>query len=197
MCEEWRDVVDFEGKYQISNLGNFRRHPDAQNKNKYVVPKPLERKTHINRLGYPYATLSLNNKNSKKTIHQMVAAAFIDGFVYGLEINHKNGIKTDNRVSNLEITTSQDNNLHAHKIGLMPKPGKSIYHNVHIRKSYYKDSVYITYMAMVKINGKSVYIGQSKVEVEAAKMVDSYLDSIGDIQRNRNFPNLTCPTTIP
>lgn len=188
MHEIWNDVVDFEGLYQVSNLGNLRRHPDKQSTNKYRKPKPLERATHLNRLGYPYATLSKEGKSSKKTVHQLVAAAFIPGFTYGMEVNHIDGNKQNNSVSNLEACTSQDNNLHAHKNGLMPKPGKSKYHNVSIGFVRYKGTTYSFFRASVKNMGERVYLGQFQSEIEAAKAVDNYLDSIGDTRRNRNFP---------
>lgn len=188
MCEIWKDVFEYESLYQISSLGNFRRHPDKQSKNIYVTPKPLERKTHQNRLGYLYATLSRNGVMTKKTVHQMVAVAFIPNTKYGDVVNHLDGNKHNNAVTNLEVTTAQGNNLHAHKSGLITKPGVSIYHNVHIRKSKYKDKTYTYYIAKVKDNYKILINKQFTCEIEAAKAVDAFLDSIGDTQRQRNFP---------
>ena len=188
MSEIWRDIVDFEGLYQVSSLGNVRRHPDKQSKNKYVTPKPLSRALHENRDGYLYATLSRNGKACKRTVHQLVATSFLPNAVYGCVINHLNGNKKDNRVSNLEVTTHQGNNLHAHKNGLTPKPGKSVYHNVHIRLSRYKDKTYTYYVAKIKDNYKILFIKQFTCEIEAAKAVDDFLDSIGDTKRQRNFP---------
>ena len=196
MCEIWKDIPDFIGLYQVSNFGNVRRHPDKQSKNKYVTPKPLKRSTHLNRLGYLYATLSKNGKSIKKTVHQLVGAAFLNAG-YGSVINHKDGNKLNNLVGNLEITTHQGNNLHAHKLGLTPKPGASMYHNVHIRRSKYKGKTYVYYVAKVKDNYKILINKQFTDEIEAAKAVDAFLDSIGDTQRKRNFPSLKRPTTIP
>ncbi len=186
MQEEWRDVVDFEGLYQISNLGNFRKHPDKQGKSKN--PKPLARATAINYLGYEYATLSKNNKSCKKTIHQLEAAAFIVGFKYGMHINHIDGIKVNNELCNLELSNVVHNNTHAHNLSTTSKPGKSKYKNVSIRKDKRHKNPKTTYVASVKINSKRHYIGQFLNEIEAAKAVDTYLDSIGDNIRLRNFP---------
>ena len=187
MCEIWKDVVSFEGLYQVSNLGGFRRHPDKQSKNKYRNTMSLERKTHMNRLGYLYATLCKNNISSKKTIHQMVAAAFIPNFEYGDIVNHLDGDKLNNAVSNLEACTYQDNNLHAHKNGLTPKPGKSQYHNVYTHTSRNKERV-VSYSARVKDMYETVYYEKFDTEEDAAKAVDRFLDSINDTRRNRNFP---------
>ncbi|MFA7188499.1 MAG: NUMOD4 domain-containing protein [Sphaerochaetaceae bacterium] len=188
MCEIWKDIVDFEGLYQVSSLGNVRRHPDKQCKNKYVTPKPLPRAVSRNRFGYLYATLSKDGRASKKTVHQLVAVAFFPNAAYGCVVNHLDGNKLNNAKTNLEITTHQGNNLHAHKNGLTPKPGKSVYHNVHIVTSRYKDKTYTYYAAKVKDNYKILINKQFTCEIEAAKAVDAFLDSIGDTQRQRNFP---------
>ena len=186
MSEIWKNIVEFEDLYQVSSFGNIRRHPDKQSKNKYRKPKELVRKTAINYLGYAYATLCKNNCPVKKTVHQLVAAAFIPGFKYGMVVNHLDGNKLNNSVSNLEKVTYQDNNLHAHKTGLMPKPGKSIYRNVYI--SLKRDQVTPVYFAKVKDMYKTVFYQRCESEIEAAKAVDKYLDSINDTKRGRNFP---------
>jgi len=185
MFEEWKDIVDFEGLYQISNLGNFRRHPDKQGKSRKNT-KSLERAFAINRLGYLYITLCKNNHSSKKTVHQAVAAAFIPGFVYGMAVNHKDGNKLNNTKDNLELSNAIHNNTHAHSIGLMPKPGKSQYHNVSTLIDYRHKNPKYTYMAAIKINSKRHIIGFFGQEIEAAKAVNNFLDSIGDTIRKRN-----------
>jgi hypothetical protein len=186
MFEEWRDVVDFEGLYQISNLGNFRRHPNKQSTNKYVKPKSLDRKVQVTRDGYLQADLCKENKKYKKTIHQMVCAAFIPNFTYGTEVNHENGNKKDCRLSNLEPSTSQANNQHAHTTGLQTVPGFSKYHYVNIVRSKYKDKEYIYWAAKIKFNRKVVFNKNFSSEVEAAKAANEYLDSIGDTVHARN-----------
>jgi hypothetical protein len=194
MIEIWKDVVDFEGLYQISNKGNFRRHPDKQGKGKN--PKSLKRAISINRLGYEYVDFCKKGKKSKKTVHQLVAAAFISGFVYGQNINHIDGDKKNNNLCNLEKTNYIENNLHAHRIGLVKKPGKSKYHNVSIRIDKRHKNPKYSYRASIKSNSKRIFCKEFKTEIEAAKAVDTFLDSIGDTSRQRNFP-LKCPTTIP
>ena len=188
MIEVWKDVVGFEGLYEVSNFGGFRRHPAKQSTNKYTTPMPLERKTHVNRLGYLYATMSKDHVPRKCTVHQLVAVAFIPNAAYGDVVNHIDGDKQNNALSNLEVVTSQGNNLHAHRTGLTPKPGASVYHNVHIRLSKYKDKTYTYYIAKVKDMRKVILWKQFTSEIEAAKAVDVFLDSIGDTQRQRNFP---------
>lgn len=188
MKEIWKDVVGFEGLYEVSSLGLIRRNPNKQSKNKYVIPKTLDRALHENRYGYLYATLSKDGVMSKKTIHQLVAVSFLPNAEYGCIVNHIDGNKRNNAVTNLEVTTHQGNILHSHKNGLTPKPGQSVYHNVHIRLRKYKDKVYTYYVAKVKHNYKILINKQFTCEIEAAKAVDAFLDSIGDTQRQRNFP---------
>lgn len=68
--------------------------------------------------GYKYVTLNgLDNKQIKVFVHKIIALAFINNGYYKV-INHKNGIKNDNRVCNLEFTTHSENEKHAFRIGL-------------------------------------------------------------------------------
>jgi len=185
MNEVWKDVIDFEGLYQVSNLGNFRKHPNKQGKSKN--PKSLSRCVWVNCLGYKCVSISKNGKKCNKTIHQLVSAAFIPNFKYGMIVNHIDGNKKNNKINNLEISNYVHNNTHAHSIGLMPKPGKSKYHNVSMRKDKRLKHPTWSYVASIKINSKRHYIGVFKNEIEAAKAVDNFLDSINDTIRQRNF----------
>lgn len=180
MNEVFKDVVGSEGVYQISNKGNFRRHPDKPRKANY--PKQ------INKLGYQYISISLKGKKTNKTVHQLVAAAFIPNFNYGMHLNHIDGDKTNNLITNLELSNPVHNNTHAHTLTTTTKPGKSKYKNVSIRYDKRHSNPKPLYVASIKINSKRHYIGSFTDEVEAAKAVDSYLDKIGDTLRIRNFP---------
>lgn len=180
MNEEWRNVVDFEEIYQISNLGNFRRNPLNPRRAKY--PKLR------NRQGYEYVSISKNGKRFNKTIHQLVAAAFIKNFKYGMHINHIDGNKCNNCLVNLELTNSILNNTHMYTLPTTTKPGKSKYRNVSTKIDKRNKVQTPYYVASVKINSKRHYIGTFKDEIEAAKAVDTYLDSINDTTRIRNFP---------
>ena len=69
--------------------------------------------------GYFLVDLSKNNIQKKVLVHRLVAQTFIPNPKNKLQVNHINGIKTDNRVKNLEWVTAKQNNLHARKIGLV------------------------------------------------------------------------------
>lgn len=180
MNEMWKYVVDSNEVYQISSFGNFRRNPEKPRKAKYPV--------FTNRLGYSYISIRLNGKKTNKTIHQLVAAAFIPNFKYGMHINHIDGDKANNKLDNLEISNAVHNNTHAHTLPTTTKPGKSKYRNVSVRFDKRHKNPKLQYMASVKINSKRHFIGLFNIEENAAKAVDSFLDAIGDTLRIRNFP---------
>lgn len=77
------------------------------------------RQTIVSRTGYPKVVLYGGNGEKKyENIHRLVAKAFVEGT--GDEVNHINGIKTDNRAENLEWCTRNENLRHAYVTGLMP-----------------------------------------------------------------------------
>ena len=89
------------------------------------VLKPLINKKN----GYPYVYIKdLSGKYKRVLVHRIVAQAFIPNLKNKAEVNHKNGIKTDNRVANLEWATRCENIRHAFKMGLIDKQKMSISH---------------------------------------------------------------------
>ena len=113
--EEWRSIKGFEGKYLISNFARVKTIPFYTNhtKGRRLVGERI-RKVFVGRNGYPTVTLGGNNK----TIHRIIATAFIPNPENKPQVNHINGIKTDNHISNLEWATSSENLKHAYNTGL-------------------------------------------------------------------------------
>lgn len=107
--EFWKDVLNYDGLYQISNLGNVKS---------FHRIKTRILKTSCDTNGYKVVVLSLRGVNKTKTIHRLVAIHFLDNPENKPQVNHINGIKTDNHIENLEWNTASENLLHAHKIGL-------------------------------------------------------------------------------
>ena len=186
--EIWKDILGYEDHYQVSNLGNVRtkEHCVPCKGGKTRVIKSRLREPQTNPKGYLIVVLSKENKLKTFTVHQLVAQAFIPGFIKGTEVNHKDGNKANSSVDNLEVSNHSHNQLHAVATGLRPKVGISQYRNVsYVRNPRAK----ARWAAAIKHEGKSSYGWKTfMTEEEAAKHVDALLDSIGDTQRLRNFP---------
>lgn len=122
--EIWKDIEGFEGFYQISNLkrvrslgfltsSNIKHNSSIYRKGR--VLKPILKNT-----GYYSFNLCKNGVRQMKDLHRIFAEAFLPNPENKPEINHINGIKTDNNLSNLEWVTRKENALHAYKTNLMP-----------------------------------------------------------------------------
>ena len=105
--ERWIDVPGYEGLYQVSNLGQVVSI-SRNGTNGGVL------KFDKNNAGYHQVRLYKGNKSRVFRVHRLVASAFI--YPSEMDVNHKNGIKTDNRLKNLEYVTASQNVRHARKL---------------------------------------------------------------------------------
>jgi hypothetical protein len=104
--EIWKDVLGYESFYQVSNLGNVKTLGNNKFGNIRVMKNTL-------RKGYCTVTLRKNNIQKIFRVHRIVAEAFIANPHKKSQVNHKNGIKNDNRLENLEWATAFENMQHA------------------------------------------------------------------------------------
>lgn len=117
--EIWKPIKEFEGMYEVSNLGEVRtveRTIDRKSKKGKLHTFPISSKIKTpnkNKFGYITIALVKENKTYNTYLHRIIAEAFIDNPKCRNVINHKNGIKSDNRIENLEWVTSAENNAHA------------------------------------------------------------------------------------
>ena len=146
--EIFKDVIGFEGVYQVSNLGNVKSL-------KYGKERILKVGTSGD--GYSMVVLSKNKKQYNKKVHQLVAMAFLNHEPNGmaLVVDHKNNIKTDNRVENLQIITHRKNSSKDRKNKSSKYTGVSW--NKHSNK----------WRSQIYINGKYKYLGLFINEYEA------------------------------
>lgn len=126
-----KDINGWEGKYAITRDGRVWAHERILAvKSRYGEIIAKRYKAHwlagnTTKKGDWYMSIALQNTRKDRhgyKIHRLVAQAFIPNPNGLKEINHKNGIKGDNRVENLEWCTHRDNLKHAHDLGLIPKP---------------------------------------------------------------------------
>lgn len=120
LSEEWRPVVGWEDIYGVSSLGRIRRERPAKRAIVGLILKP-----NTNMWGYQYVILKDRARQKTVTIHPLVAAAFIGPRPPGLDVNHKDGVKTNNAMDNLEYVTRSANIRHSFRLGLSkPRTGE-------------------------------------------------------------------------
>lgn len=149
--EIWKDVIGYEGLYQVSNLGSIKSLGNDKTKKERIL------KDRINKFGYLRVVLYKYGNTKNKSVHQIVAESFLNHTVFGMElvINHKNFIRNDNRVENLEIVTARENSNQKHI------ESTSKYVGVHFHKLSNK------WQSQIYINGKQKYLGLFDNEIDA------------------------------
>lgn len=115
--EIWKDIKGYEGIYQVSNLGRVKSLKRYSNNNANTKDRLL--KPSFNKKGYLRVVLCKNGIQYNKTIHRLVAEAFIPNPDNKPQVNHIDEDKTNNRISNLEWMTNKENRNHGTAIKRM------------------------------------------------------------------------------
>lgn len=117
--EIWKPIKGYEGRYEVSNFGSVKSldrivdRLDNKGRPSYVTVKGRMLKPTLsvrNTGGYETVKLMIDNKGKTKKVHRLVAEAFIPNPNKYPEVNHKNEVKTNNHMSNLEWCTKEYNN---------------------------------------------------------------------------------------
>lgn len=101
--EEWKEIKDYPN-YMVSNIGRVKSLNFRGNTGKEHL-----RKIQKNRYGYSILALSKEGKQKGFTMHRLVYEAFVGKIPQGMQVNHINEIKSDNRLENLNLMTPKEN----------------------------------------------------------------------------------------
>ena len=192
--EIWKDCVGYEGRYQVSNLGNVRSI--ANNKGTYQERLLSQRQTTTS--DYLYVNFTVKDVTKHHSVHRLVAKAFIANPSNKATVNHIDGNKLNNNVCNLEWSTYSENLKHAYANGLNKASRSALGQKLGSSSKY----LYVAYdqsrdrfRASVKILGtrKSMQknfsckeYGRDEAERLAALTANAFLDQMQDVERPRN-----------
>ena len=116
--EKWKDIIGYEGLYEVSSIGNVRSVKrsvkDTKGINRTYCSKALKQNTIY---GYKRVCLSKNNIKKDFFVHFLVLSSFVGPRKDGFQCCHNNGNKTDNRLINLRWDTTKANHADKHKHG--------------------------------------------------------------------------------
>ena len=128
--EVWKNITGFESRYEVSDLGRVRsldRHSKHNtSKTGFILQKGQMLKPYISKKGYLKVDLGDGfGKRKSVSVHRLVAIAFIDNPMNYDQVNHMDGVKTNNHIDNLEWCNNSENQLHAYANGLNVRSDKS------------------------------------------------------------------------
>ena len=185
----WKDIEGW-GAYSISNHGDIMRKNSSR----------LRRLT-PDKDGYLLVILSQNNIKRTLKVHRLVAQAFIPNPNNLPQVNHKNGIKSDNRVENLEWCTYSENTLHAYATGL-EKPRIGFKHTEETKLKISKNRTGIKHTQEWKENMSRIMKGRTfsketllKKSLSARKNTFNW-KPIMNVHTGKSYPSVTIARTM-
>ncbi len=119
MTERWATIPGFRERYQVSDQGRVRSVDYLDSRGTLRKGRPMSPSYHYK----GYVLVSLRGPNGDKTLKvaRLVAQAFVPNPHHAPQVNHKDGVKTNNAATNLEWATNAENTQHAYDTGLKPK----------------------------------------------------------------------------
>ena len=169
--EVWKDVIGYEGLYQVSNFGNVKSLGNEFSRKERLLKLSPQSK------GYLTVVLQKNATRKMILVHRLVSEHFIDNPEYKLQVNHLNGDKTDNVIENLEWVSHRENLDHAIKNNLTLKGEEN-------RNSKLKDVDVIKIHSMLQ-NGITTK--------ELSETYNVSYSTIDGIRTNRYWKHLNLP----
>ena len=159
--EVWKKVVEND-KYEVSNLGNVKS-----------LHRGIILKQSTLTAGYKQVSLSKDGKVVSRLVHRLVAQAFLPNPEDKPEVNHINGVKTDNNINNLEWSTRSENQLHSITAGLRSAEG--------------------TKNSQAKLNDEKALLifNDTRMYKEIAAEYSVSVGTICDIKRGRSWTHVT------
>tara|TARA_R110000796_G_C14317255_1_gene407361 strand:+ start:63 stop:563 length:501 start_codon:yes stop_codon:yes gene_type:complete len=164
--ETFKDIPNYEGSYQVSDLGNVKSLARESFTGRRLNEKIMKPSTGSH--GYLTLNLRKNGKQKTRTVHQLVAESFLNHEPCGLKliVNHINFNRQDNRAENLELDTNRNNTNKKHL------KSSSEYTGVSWDKNRNK------WISQIRINGKLKYLGYFTYEIEASEAYQKALKEI-------------------
>lgn len=166
MKEEWKDVIGYEDRYQISNLGRLKSKVYNRKCNKgYYLNKQKILTPSINKHGYKFFKLMKDKKSKTYKIHQLVAIAFLNHSPCGHDIyvDHIDRNKLNNNVNNLRLITPRESLINRGVETTSKYVGVSW------------DSQREKWVARIKIDGKYKFLGRFDNEELANNKIKQYI----------------------
>ena len=154
MTEEWKDIEGYDGDYQVSSQGRVMSL-------KWGKSRIL--KCGTNAKGYPHIILRKNRKPRYLRIGRLVAQAFLPDWDEALQVDHINGVKTEDHVENLRMVTNVENNR---SFRTKAQGCTSRFRGVSWKKWHKK------WTAVITLDGKNKHLGYFVDEREAARAYD-------------------------
>lgn len=181
MEEIWKDVVGYEGIYEVSNKGRVRTHKDKTTYTKMHGIRHWKQRVLSIGKNKKYCTVTLTKDNVTKNVrlHRIVAWAFIPTITGKNCVNHIDGNTENNIVTNLEWCTHKENNIHAYKNGLkknnmriklISENGSEYIFTSAIESSYFLNRSH-GYVANLLRKGKNIAVSKNNEKYKIKKLL--------------------------